>query len=100
VYEVSPLWRALEGRRRDALLHGLLGAFRTSALLDRTSRSARREEFAEVARVSGTHENKWLDYDRREFLTWNVVILRGPRAAADQGREGVLGRADVLLPRG
>jgi len=57
----------------------------------------------EWARVSGTHENKWLDYEPTgQFLTWNVVILfpwdreqrlfRGEKVYSDAQM--------LLLPRG
>jgi predicted ester cyclase len=57
----------------------------------------------EWARVSGTHENKWLDYEPTgQFLTWNVVILfpwdreqrlfRGEKVYSDAQL--------LLLPRG
>jgi predicted ester cyclase len=103
VYEVRPdgaRWEGHDGATRFYM--ELLGAF-PDIHFDLTDIVIGPQGVCEWARVSGTHENKWLDYEPTgQFLTWNVVILfpwdreqrlfRGEKVYSDAQL--------LLLPRG
>ena len=76
VYEVEPAgvrWEGHEGATRFYL--ALLTAF-PDIHFDLTDIVIGPQGVCEWARVTGTHREKWLEYEAMgELLTWNVVIL-------------------------
>jgi hypothetical protein len=76
VYEVRPGGHRWEGHEGAARFYaGLLGAF-PDIHFDLTNIVIGPQGVCEEARVSGTHEGRWLDYEPTgELLTWNVAIF-------------------------
>ena len=76
VYEVRPDGARWEGHDGAARFYTeLLTAF-PDIHFDLTDIVIGPQGVCEWARVTGTHSNKWLDYEPTgESLTWNVVIL-------------------------
>jgi predicted ester cyclase len=76
VYEVRPGGHRWEGHEGAARFYaGLLGAF-PDIHFDLTNIVIGPQGVCEEARVGGTHQAAWLDYEPTgEYLTWNVSIF-------------------------